>query len=261
MVKVEYCKSEMKGSMKKQVAAATLALAFAGIALFLFQRQAGESYLKSGKRLYDANSPAAAAMLRRASWYACANPASHYFFAAALQKEAMASTAAGARVRLVEGEAALHKALAIRADAAALQMLGQNRMLDGIFDDALEAYNAAFFLSQKAADAEMWKGLRQYQAKAAQAAFARGALGPPLIIAYNHFSGYAPFPQKNGMTDFLSGFFKTVPPERWRSATIEKDGPALRTLFAERSPNERHAIIDALRHDDFGFVADYLEGP
>lgn len=246
--------------MKNRIVAATLIFAFAGIALFLFQRQVGEVYLKSGKRLYDQNSPHAAPLLRPASRYARANPAAHHFLAAALHKEAMASTGADARVRLVEGCAALQSALAIRADAAALQMLGRNRTLDVAFDDGLEAYNAAFFLSQKAQYAEEWNGLRKYQAEVARIAFVRGALGPPLIIAYNHFSGYTPFAPQNEMTKLLESFFKSVPPERWREASIEQDGPALKTLFNGRAPGERHAIIDSLRREDMRFLASYLEG-
>ncbi|MBI5637930.1 MAG: hypothetical protein HZA03_08180 [Nitrospinae bacterium] len=250
----------MKGSMKNRIAAAALALAFAGIAFFLFQRQVGEVYLKSGKRLHEGNNPGAAELLRPASRYACANPAAHRFLAAALQKEAMAASGSDARLPLIEGEAALKNALAIRADGAALMLLGQNRALDGRFDDALEAYNAAFFLSQKAADAEGWNDLRQYQPAAARAAFGRGALGPPLIIAYNHFSGYAPFAPKNAVTELLESFFKTVPPERWRGAAIDRDGPALKTPFAARDAGRKREIIDALRRENFGFLADYLEG-
>ncbi len=245
--------------MKKKVTAAVLALAFAGIAFFLFQRQVGEVYLKSGKHLYDENSPLATGALRRASWYACADPASYYFLAAALQKEAVASSAADARVRLVEGEAAIQNALAIRTDATILQLLGENRMLDGIFDESLEAYNAAFFLSQKPGDVNAWKEQRKYQAEVARAAFVRGALGPALIIAYNHFSDYAPFAKEGAMTELLAAFFKTVPPERWRTATVENDGPALKKLFAARTPEERHGIKDALLRENFRFLASYLE--
>ena len=246
--------------MKNRIAAAALALAFAGIALFLLQRQVGEAYLKSGKRLYEKGNPGAAELLRPASWYACANPSAHYFLAAALQKEAMAAPAADARLRLIEGEVALQNALAIRTDGAALLLLGQNRALAGVFGDALEAYNAAFFLSQKTADAEGWSGLRQYQPEKARAAFDRGALGPPLIMAYNHFSGYTPFAPKNAAMELVESFLKAVPPERWRAATVDRDGPALKALFAARGAGKRHEITDALRRENLGFLSNYLEG-
>lgn len=245
--------------MKNRIAAAALVLAFGGIALFLFSRQVGEVYLKSGKRLLEAGNPGAAELLRPASRYARANPSTHYFLAAALQKDAMALPAGGARLPLIEGNAALQNALAIRADGAALLLLGQNRALNGMFDDALEAYNAAFFLSQKPDDAQGWNGLRRYQPEVARAAFARGVLGPPLIIAYNHFSGYAPFAPTNAMTEFLTAFFKAVPPERWKGATIDDDGPTLKALFAARGADGRRAIIDTLRRENLQFLANYLE--
>lgn len=246
--------------MKKRIAAAVLFLAFGGIALFLFQRQLGEVYLKSGKRIFEGNGPAAVELLRPASWYACANPSAHQFLAAALQREAMAVSGADARRRLIEGEAALQNALAIRTGGAALLLLGQNRTLGGDFDGALEAYNAAFFLSQKPADAEAWNDLRRYQTDTAHTAFTRGTLGPSLIMAYNHFSGYAPFAPENTVTELLRSFFMAVPPERWMKAAIDKDGPALRALFAARQSGGRLAITDALRREHFGFLADYLEG-
>ena len=245
--------------MKNRVAAAALVLAFGGIAFFLFQRQAGEIYLKSGKRLHENGEPGAAALLRPASWYACANPSAHYYLAAALQKEAMVASGDEKRLRLIEGEAALHNALALRADAAALTLLGQNRALDGNFDSALEAYNAAFFLSQKQSDTEGWTDLRRNTPGAARAAFARGALGPALIIVYNHFSGYTPFAPKNAVTGLLESFFKAVPPEQLRTAAVSDHGPTLKTSFASSGSGQR-IIIDALRKHDFGFLADYLEG-
>lgn len=246
--------------MKKRIAAATLVLAFGGIALFLFQRQLGEVYLKSGKHLQQKGDPGAVELLRPASWYACANPSAHYFLASVLQQEAMAASGANARRRLIEGEAALQNALAIRTGGPALLLLGQNRALDGNFSGALEAYNAAFFLSQKGADAEGWNDLRRYQTEAARAAFARGALGPSLIIVYNHFSGYAPFAPKNAVMELLESFYKAVPPERWMKAVADKDGSALKALFATRESGGRLAVIDALRRENFGFLADYLEG-
>lgn len=246
--------------MKKRIAAALLFLAFGGIALFLFQRQLGEVYLKSGKRIFEGNGSTAVELLRPASWYACTNPSAHYFLAAALQREAMAASGADARRRLIEGEAALQNALAIRTGGTALLLLGQNRALGGDFDGALEAYNAAFFLSQKPADAEGWNDLRQYQTETAHTAFTRGRLGPSLVIAYNHFSGYAPFAPENTVTELLKSFFTAVPPERWMKAAIDKDGPALKTLFATRDSGGRRAVIEALRRENYGFLADYLEG-
>lgn len=246
--------------MKKRIAAAALLLAFGGIALFLFQRQAGETYLKSGKRLQEKGYPGAVTLLRHASWYACANPSAHYVLASALQQEAMAASGDAARQRLIEAEAALHNALGIRVSGVALRLLGQNRALEGNFGGALEAYNTAFFLSQKRADAEGWDDLRRFQVEASRDAFARGALGPSLIMAYNHFSGYTPFAPKNAVTELLDSFYKTVPPERWRGATINIEGPTLKTLFASRGNESRRAVTEALRRERFGFLADYLEG-
>ncbi len=235
-------------------------LAFGGIAFVLFQRQVGEVYLKSGRHLHEKGHPGAAALLRPASWYACANPSAHYYLAAALQQEAMAASGSGARLRLIEGEAALQSALSIRVGGAVLELLGQNRALDGKFDGALEAYNASFFLSQRGSDAGKWNDLRRYQSDAARAAFARGSLGTSLIMLYNHFSGYTPFAPKNAVMELLESFFKAVPPERWTKAAADTDGPALKTLFAARSDGLRHEITDALRRDNYGFLADYLEG-
>lgn len=246
--------------MKKRISAAVLVLAFGGIALFLFQRQLGEVYLKSGKHLHEKGNPGAVELLRPASWYACANPSAHYFLAAALQQEAMAASGSDARLRLIEGEAALQNALAIRTGGPTLRLLGQNRALDGNFAGALEAYNAAFFLSQKGDDAEGWNDLRRHQTETARTAFARGALGPALIMAYNHFSGYAPFAPKNAVTELLESFFKAVPPERWMNAVAGEDGPTLKALFATRDDSGRRAVIETLRRENFGFLADYLEG-
>ncbi len=245
--------------MKKRIAAIMLVLAFGSIAFFLFQRQVGEVYLKSGKLLHEKGKPGAAALLRLASSYAYANPSAHYFLANTMQREAMATSGSNARLRLIEGESALQNALAIRTDGTALLLLGQNRTLYGNFNGALEAYNAAFFLSQKAAYAGGWNDLRRYQPEAAHTTFARGALGPSLIIVYNHFSSYTPFAPKNTMMVFLELFFKAVPPEHWIKATTDEEGPTLKTLYAAYGDSQRHEIIDALRRENFGFLADYLE--
>ncbi|GMT41602.1 MAG: hypothetical protein IEMM0002_0013 [bacterium] len=238
-------------------------MAFLILAVFYskVRRQSAQANLKTGIVLNEKNSLAAIEVLQNGIKK---NP-DHYLLylnlAKSLQKKAFAELAEGkdAKMTLLEARRNLKRALALRFDGAAHQLLGYNYELEGKINSALAHYNISFFFSQNESGLERWEGLRERQSKAAEKFFRFNSTGIALIMVYNAVSGYKREPARTPAEVFIKKFFLSTPPDEWLSIEPEKGNRNLKKLFLTLKEGERKNLNRAFENAGFGFLARFLD--